>query len=138
MNINKIKEYFLADKFCAENGILIKELNNDFCICEVKIEERHLNAGNVAQGGLIFTLGDFAFAVHANSEGMTTVSQGADINYLKPGRGNYLFAKATPISRTARTAIYNVDITNEIGTLVAQMTVRGFVLGENPFLKETL
>ena len=47
----------------------------------------HLNAGGVAQGGAVYTLCDTTFAVAA-TRGVMTVSQCADMHYLRPARAS--------------------------------------------------
>jgi acyl-CoA thioesterase len=45
----------------------------------MKINETHLNAVGVVQGGAIFTLADFAFAVASNSRGKIALAINAEI-----------------------------------------------------------
>lgn len=135
MDIQKIRKFFEGDRFCLYNGITIDEVNEYYALCSVLVEDRHLNAGNVAQGGLLFTLADFAFAVHANSLGKLTVSSGADIDFVRPAMGKKLIAKAYPVSVGGRTCLYRAEVFDENG-IAAFVTVRGFIKGENPALKE--
>lgn len=136
IDIEKLKKYFEMDRYCLKNGIVIEAIEEDYAACGVEVNENHLNAGDAVQGGLIFTLGDFAFALHANSKGELTVSQSADISYLKPAKSKKLSARAELISRGGRTCLYKVEIKDENGTLIAYMTVKGYILGKNPALTE--
>lgn len=135
VDIEKLKKFFAKDRFCLENGITIAEVNEDCSVITVEVEDRHLNASNSAQGGLIFTLADFAFAVHANATGRRTVTQNASITYVRPATGKKLFAVAKPVHVGRTTCLYNVEVKDERDKTVAVVTVNGFVLDDNPELQ---
>lgn len=127
-----LRKYFYDDRFCRFNGIIIDEVNEDYCTVSVNAEDRHLNANNGVQGGLIFTLADFAFAVHANRNGIAVVSQSAGISYLRVAKGTKIMAKAVPLHTGRKTVVYNVEVTDDTGAFIAAVTVNGTVLGANP------
>jgi acyl-CoA thioesterase len=78
----------------------------------------------VCHGGFIFALADSALGFASCSHGIQTLAQHADIHWLKPGReGEVLTASASEVSRSGRTAVYDIAVTNQDGELVA--TVRG-------------
>ena len=56
-----------GDKFAKENGIQLTEVREGFARAEMTVEERHLNAAGVCQGGVYFTLADLTFAAVTNS-----------------------------------------------------------------------
>lgn len=126
MNIEKIKEFFKNDKFAMNAGISIDWVENGNCCCTMPITDLHMNAGGTVQGGAIFTLCDFAFAVGSNSLGHLTVSLMCSVNFLKVAKGKVLTAVATNVSSTKRTAVYDVVVKDELGTLVSKMTITGF------------
>jgi acyl-CoA thioesterase len=93
-------------------------------VVQLKIAAHHLNSAKVCHGGLIFALADSALGFASCSHGIQTLAQHADIHWLKPGReGDVLTASASEISRSGRTAVYDIAVTNQEGELVA--TVRG-------------
>jgi acyl-CoA thioesterase len=90
----------------------------------LKVCEHHLNSAKVCHGGFIFALADSALGFASCSHGLQTLAQHADIHWLKPGReGDVLVAAASEVSRSGRTAVYDIAVTNQNGDLVA--TVRG-------------
>lgn len=107
-------------------GIQIEEVSEDGAVCSMAVTPQHLNAGGVAQGGAIFTLCDFAFAVAANAHGGLTVSQTASISFLKPGSGSQLRAVAEEVSVGRSTCVYSVKVYRQDGALVACATITGF------------
>ncbi len=128
-DIEKVKAYFMQDKFAMNMGIEILKADAEESICALPITPELYNAGNTVQGGAIFTLADFTFAVAANCEGRHTVSQSSSITFIKPGVGKKLLAKAKKISSGKSTCHYSVLVTNEVEKLVAHITVNGFVIG---------
>ena len=79
-------------------------------------------------GGAIFTLADFAFAVAANCGGGTMVSLNSQITYLSPARGETLIAVARRVRQGRSTGYYRVEVSDEVGTQVAEVVTTGFVV----------
>lgn len=127
--LEKVREYFMGDTFAMHMGIRIEKADAEESVCSLEITPDHFNAGGTVQGGAIFTLADLAFAVAANCDGRHTVTQSASVSFLKPAKGKKLIARAQKISAGSRTNHYSVRVTNEEDTLVAHMTVNGFVTG---------
>jgi acyl-CoA thioesterase len=127
MDIEKIRAYFARDRFLTAAGITIDEAGDGYGVCSMEIRDLHLNASDVVQGGATFTLSDSAFAVACNAadidagENRITVGQAANINYFKPGRGKRLIAVAKRVSGGRKTSVYQIEITDEVGTKVAMM-----------------
>jgi acyl-CoA thioesterase len=70
-------------------------------------------------------LADSAFAFACNSRNQSTVAQHNVISYLAPGRvGDVLTATAREVSLNGRNGIYDVTVTNQDGTRIAEF--RGF------------
>ena len=124
--IEELRKFFEADRFAAEMGAVITECGEGGATVEMDAGPRHLNAAGTVQGGALFTLADFAFAVAANASGVPTVSLQNSISFLhavKPGR---LTARAERVSETRRTCCYDVSVTDEAGNLTARMSVTGY------------
>lgn len=125
--LEEIKAFFKADRYAVLTGIEIDSVQEGTAVCSMEIQDLHLNAGNVVQGGAIFTLADFAFAAASNSGGFLTVSLNNAISYLQPPKGKRMIARAEPVSTGKKIAVYHVTVTDELGTQVAVMTVNGYV-----------
>lgn len=126
-DLNKIKKFFERDRFVKICGIEIISVGEGTSECSLKISDMHLNSADLVQGGAIYTLADFAFAVAANSEGRLTLTMNNNISYLRPAKGTTLIAKAKKISSTTSTCLYEVEVTDELNTYVAHATVNGFI-----------
>ena len=114
------------DRFCRCNEIQLTSIGEGCAEAEMPMSEKHLNGLGFAQGGATFTLADLAFAGAANSHGRHAVAMVSNISFLRPGAGSRLFARATEVSRTRRTGLYSIDVTNDQGKLIARVSTNAF------------
>lgn len=128
--IEEVKAYFANDSFAALAGIEIMEAAAGRAVCRMALHPHHMNANNTPMGGAIFTLADFAFAVAANigTGDNRVVSQHVSITFLTPAKGNTLIAEAKCIKAGRRTCLYEIAVTDELGTMVAHATGNGFTV----------
>ncbi|WP_305988966.1 hydroxyphenylacetyl-CoA thioesterase PaaI [Roseibium sp. MMSF_3544] len=76
--------------------------------------------GNM-HGGYLFALADSAFAFACNTYNQVTVAQHCSITYIAPGSlGDVLTATARELSRQGRSGIYDISLTREDGTVIAE------------------
>jgi acyl-CoA thioesterase len=79
-----------------------------------------VNGHRICHGGLVFALADSAFAFACNSHGDNTVAAAASIEFLRPAReGDVLRASASERWRAGRSGLYEIEVTNQDGELVA-------------------
>jgi acyl-CoA thioesterase len=114
------------DRFAKLIGINLVEVGEGYAITELNLNNNHLNGLNKVQGGVIFTLGDYAFAAASNSGGITTVALNVSITYFKSPVGKVIRATAREISVKNRISGYKVDIHDEDGSLVASFNGLGY------------
>lgn len=126
MELEKIRETFQADRFAAEMGAEILEAEPGRARCALTLVPGHRNAAGGVMGGVIFTLADFAFAVAANCQRMETVSLTSQITYLNRAKGERLFSSAACVKMGKNTCYYTIDVTDDLGNQVAQVTTTGF------------
>lgn len=116
------------DRVARHFGVRVEEARAGYCRCALTVREDMLNAVGITQGGVTFTLADFAFAVASNSHGRTAVALSATIQFPASSRvGDILTAEAVEESRSRRTGIYNIRVTRGDGTPVALFTGTVFV-----------
>lgn len=100
------------------------------------VAKHHCNGHGMCHGGITFALADSAFAFACNSRNQATVAQHNAITYLTPGQlGDRLFATAREVSLTGRSGIYDVTVTTETGSIIAEFrghsrAIKGHVLKE--------
>ena len=128
--LDEIRERFAADRFAAEvTGVSIREAEPGRAVCVLPLGPGHMNANHTPMGGAVFTLADFAFAVAANAFAEeVTVSQHVSITFLSPALGRELTAQARCRKAGRTTCLYEVEVTDELGTYVAQASVNGFTV----------
>ena len=128
-DIEKAREFFGKDKYATvASGIQIDEIGEHYSKCSMKITDNHKNAYGGVMGGAIFTLADFAFAVASNYNAPQTVSVTSQINFIGMAKGQCLIAESKVIKDGRTTCLYDVFITDELGTKVAYVTVNGMKL----------
>jgi uncharacterized domain 1 len=134
MNTDEIKEFFSDDRFAVMIGVKIDSIEPDEIICSLDIKDHHLNAGNRVQGGVIFTLADFTFAVACNYDDLTadkktvTVSHSGNITFFKPAEGKKLIAKSKCIQKGRKLSVYRMIVTDDKGINVAEMTGNAYTI----------
>ncbi|WP_306005094.1 hydroxyphenylacetyl-CoA thioesterase PaaI [Aquicoccus porphyridii] len=106
-------------------GMEITEMDEGRAVLELTVAEHHCNGHGICHGGVTFSLADSAFAFACNSRNQATVAQHNLISYLAPGRkGDRLRAEAVELSLQGRSGIYDIKVTKEDGTVIAEF--RGF------------
>lgn len=127
----KAKQFFQTDLFAVEaTGIEILEARQGYAKCALKLEARHKNATGQVMGGVCFTMADFAFAIAANLNQPTTVTQTSQIVFLSAAKGDTLFAETECIRAGKKTCVYKILVSDNTGRQIAYVTTTGFVVGE--------
>lgn len=127
MTLEDLRENFAKDRFATGAGIAIDSAEPGRAVCSLRLGPQHLNAAGMAQGGLIFTLADFCFAVAAHRQGSITVTLNCTINYLAVPKGDCLVATATHLGGGYKAPVYRVEVRDCEENLAAVATVTGYV-----------
>jgi acyl-CoA thioesterase len=86
-----------------------------------------VNGHGLCHGGIVFALGDSAFAFACNSHNDSTVAAAASIDFLAGARaGDELTAEAAEVWRTRRNGIYEITIRNQHGERIALFRGRSY------------
>jgi acyl-CoA thioesterase len=129
MDLVKIAERFKADQYAVElTGIEVVEVRDGYVKTKLAVEPKHMNAFGIIQGGALFTLADFTFAVAINTDpAESAVAIECHISFLKPIAKGILYAESRLISKSRSLIACDVVITNELGNIVAKFYGRGFI-----------
>jgi acyl-CoA thioesterase len=93
------------------------------------VREDMLNGYQTCHGGFIFALADSAFAFACNSYNTLSVAAGASIEFLRPAiAGDELTATAKEQTRGRRSGMYDVNVSNKRGELIAMFRGRSHQL----------
>jgi len=115
------ESYIENDTFAKNLGITLVSAENGSSRCELIMEDKHKNGLGSLHGAVIFALADVAFATACNSV-QASIGMQADIRYLNRPLGTVLIAQAHEISGSNKIAHYQVNVSDDKGSNVAQFT----------------
>ena len=118
----KINEYIQRDPFARFLGAKVEILKPGHSRVTMTVTDDMVNFHDLTHGGVIFALGDMAFAAASNSLGQTAVALNVGINFLKAtGSGDRLIAEAEEQTAAGPIALYDIIIRDDrTGELVAK------------------
>jgi acyl-CoA thioesterase len=115
------------DTAVREMGIAVSVSGPGMATTTIDVKAQMVNGHGICHGGFIFTLADSAFAYACNTYDRVTVAASAGIEFVRPARlGDRLTAEAREVHRGGRTGIYDVEVTNEAGEVVAIFRGRSY------------
>ncbi len=101
------------------------------------VREDMLNGHDICHGGLVTTLADSAFAFACNAYNEVSVAAGFDVNLLAPARlGDELTAHAVEVSKSGRTGVYDITVTNQKQQLIAVLRGRSYTVRGKPLVPD--
>ncbi|HZW73955.1 MAG TPA: hydroxyphenylacetyl-CoA thioesterase PaaI [Caldimonas sp.] len=120
---------YASDHASQALGMKIVALGAGTATLEMAVRDDMLNGHAICHGGFITTLADSAFAFACNSRNQLTVAAGLTIDFLQQvERGDVLTAVAVEVSRSGRTGVYDMVVTNRAGERVALVRGRSATL----------
>lgn len=133
-----IVEKVSNEPFGRKFGLRLIELEDGYSRVEMLYTPDMENMLGIAHGGAIFALIDEAFETASNSHGTVAVALNLSVTFIaSPSKGSKLVAVAREISRTAKTANYEIKVTDDhdnlVATCLALVYRKGVAL---PFLRE--
>ena len=113
------------DRASAALGMTVEVDLPGEAVVSMPVRDDMTNGFEITHGGIVFALADTAFAIACNEDHRVTVAAGADITFLRSTRaGAVLTAHAVRRTRSGRTGIYDVTVTDERGQTVAEFRGR--------------
>ncbi len=101
-------------------GITLEEIRPGYARMKMTIRPDMLNGHGIVHGGMTFLLADTAFAYSCNSRNHKTVALACHITFVIAGRpGDVLTAIAEEKVATSKTGVYDINVTNQDGAVVA-------------------
>ena len=97
-----------GDKFAKYIGIDLVEVKPGTAKATMTVTEHHMNAGNICQGGALFTLADLVFAA------------------LSAKLGDVLTAEGHFTSRHPKIPAAQVQVKDQNGTIIATFHAQGY------------
>ena len=116
----QLQRIFKTDRYAALSNIELLTAGPGHATAKMTLHPHHLNALRTVQGGAIFTLADFTFAVACNSHGTVAVALNVSITFMKAATAGTLWAEARELSKNFKVGAYAVEVKDDAGDLVAQ------------------
>lgn len=124
-NIQEILNH--TDRFAANAGCRLTEVDEQHAVAEMKVTTEHLNGGNVCQGGALFTLADLAIAALMNCRGQLTFGISNSIMFVSSAyEGDVLRAEAVSVADHHKIPSVEVRVTSQDGRLICHVTGMGY------------
>lgn len=115
-------QMYARDRATQGLGIQLLEIRPGYARMQMTVRTDMLNGHAMCHGGFIFTLADSTFAFACNSYNVQTVAAGCAIEFLAPAlEGELLQAEAVEQSRSGKTGVYDIVVTNPEGRKIALM-----------------
>lgn len=115
------------DRASSMLGMEVVDIGPGSATLTMTVRDDMLNGHDTCHGGLITTLADSAFAFACNSYNEVTVAAGFDVNLVAAARrGDVLTATAHEVSKAGRTGVYDVNVTDQRGALIATFRGRSY------------
>jgi acyl-CoA thioesterase len=117
-------------------GMQITHVDEGSATLSLVVQKHHTNGHGMCHGGVTFTLADSAFAFACNSRNQATVAQHNSITYIAlASLGDTLTASAREVSLIGKSGIYDVTVSNQDGSIIAEFrgssrTIRGHLFEE--------
>lgn len=117
-----IETHLRKDAFANFLGATIESIEPGYSRVSLTVNESMLNFHGMTHGGLVFALGDIAFAAASNSHGQMALAMNVAISFLRATKvGDLLVAEAKEVHLGGATALYDIVVTEaESGQLVAK------------------
>ena len=109
-----ISAHIRKDPYATWLGATIEAIEPGYSRVSLVVTEAMLNFHGMTHGGLLFSLGDIAFAAASNSHGQTAVALNVATSFLRAtGVGDHLVAEAKEVHLGGATALYDIVVTEK-------------------------
>lgn len=135
--IEAIRRAVEREPMAQRMNMKLVELKKGFSAVEMTYDPATMdNIYGRAHGGAIFSLIDEAFETVSQTEGTVAVALNVNVTYVSsPEADARLRAEAREISRTKKTAIYDIKVTDQDSRMIATCQALAYRTGKPiPFL----
>jgi acyl-CoA thioesterase len=110
----EIAAHIQQDAFTNFLGATVETIDTGYCRVSLVVTESMLNFHGITHGGIVFGLGDIAFAAASNSHGQKAVALNVSTTFLRATKaGDHLVAEAKEVSMGGATALYEIVVTEK-------------------------
>lgn len=118
----EINAYIAQDRWANHLGAQLEEVREGYSRYSLHVRPEFMNFHGMTHGGVVFSLGDIAFAAASNSRGQMAVALDVTVSFLKAGAaGDRLIAECSELSQNGPIALYDIIVTDAAsGELVSK------------------
>lgn len=141
MNPQQIAEAVAIDMMAKDRaslgmGMRVTHISPGSAHMEMPVRDDMLNGFNICHGGFITLLADSAFAFACNSYNVFTVASSLTVDFVAAVQaGDVLTARASEVSLSGRTGVYDVEVSNQNGTQMAVFRGRSYRMKGKPVVE---
>ena len=119
---SEINGHISQDPWANHLGAILEEVRDGYSRYSLTVKPEFMNFHGMTHGGLVFSLGDIAFAAASNSRGQMAVALDVTVSFLKAGSaGDILIAECIELSQNGPIALYDISVKNgNTGELVSK------------------
>lgn len=117
----KVAEIMWPDDHAARGlGVEIADVGPGTATLRMMVRQDMVNGHGTCHGAFIFAVADSCFAYACNSDNHRAVAGGVEINFLAPAfLGDILTAAGQCRQQGGRSGVYDIEVTNQQGKLIA-------------------
>jgi acyl-CoA thioesterase len=120
---------YANDRAAQALGLAITAIAPGRATVEMTVRADMLNGFAICHGGIVATLADTAFAYACNAGNEATVASGFSIDIVAPSHeGDRLSAVAREVQRAGRTGVYDIEVHNQKGALIAVFRGKSYAM----------
>jgi acyl-CoA thioesterase len=117
-------------------GIEVAAIGPGSATARMTVREDMVNGHDLCHGGFVATLADSTFAFACNAYNEITVASGFDIHLIASAvRGDLLTADCVEVSKSGRTGVYDVTVTNQRDETIAVFRGRSYTMKGKPLIE---
>jgi acyl-CoA thioesterase len=134
--IDAMNRRVAEEAYARKLGLVLQKAEPGYALVEMAITDDMGNIFDMVHGGAIFSLIDEAFEISCNTHGTVAVALSMTVTYHRPpSPGGVLRAESEEIYRSAKTATYDIKVTEGDGILIASCQALAYRKKEKlPFL----
>jgi acyl-CoA thioesterase len=124
------------DRASRALGMQVVAVGPGSATLSMAVREDMLNGHDICHGGLVTMLADSAFAYACNAYNEVTVASGFDVNLIAAAHhGDLLTAVATEVSKSGRTGVYDITVSNQHGQTLTAFRGRSYTIKGKPLVE---
>lgn len=106
-----VLECIVDDPYSRFLGARVEAVEAGYSRVSLTVTEAMVNFHGITHGGIVFGLGDIAFAAASNSHGQAAVALTVSISFLRATEvGDHLVAEAKEVNLGGKTALYDIEV----------------------------